>query len=173
MEGDIALLEVISSQSSPARRRVGLAAPLLGGDRGELLIRAATEAGMDVFFPILGRRGTAGAEAGALRDRWERIAWEASRWSGRAEAPEILTPRPLAQALVETRAWPARFYADPAGPRPGRPPARDSFIFVGPEGGWTPPEIASLAGLLPLRLSPYTLHVETVALLAVAALANA
>jgi len=54
-----------------------------------------------------------------------------------------------------------------AGSRVGRRP-RTAMVLIGPEGGWTPAEreAAERAGFVPLRLGPWTLRIETAAVVA-------
>lgn len=174
LDGGRALVDVLEAETVPAPRtgRVGLAAAVPKGSRADWMIEKAVEAGVEVFFPILARRGVATAEGAEKRARWERIAVESAKQCGRATLPELLEPRPLAQVLEETAGWPLRLLADPAGGPAGHLPAGDAVVFVGPEGGWAPEERALFSKFRPVRLGPYTLRVETAALLGVAALAN-
>ncbi|MCC6737600.1 MAG: 16S rRNA (uracil(1498)-N(3))-methyltransferase [Planctomycetia bacterium] len=175
LEGISARVEVVSCEraaagSGPGGARVGVAAAIPKGARADWLVEKAVEAGLDVFFPILARRGVATAEGAEKRARWERIAAGAAKQCGRATVPELMEPRPLADVLAATAAWPVRVVADPAGgPVPGA--AGDALAFVGPEGGWAPEERAALAALPGMRLGPHILRVETAAVLAAAALA--
>jgi 16S rRNA (uracil1498-N3)-methyltransferase len=160
-------LEVISVVARPAGARAGLAAAIPRGARGDWMIEKATEAGMDVFFPLLTERGVATAEGAAKRERWERIAAEASKQCGRPTLPELLEPRPLAQVVEETAAWPVRFLADVSGEAQPAPEG-DALVFVGPEGGWTAAERRLLGRIPAVRLGPHVLRIETAAVLGVA-----
>jgi 16S rRNA (uracil1498-N3)-methyltransferase len=176
MEAGVARVEVLAAESAPAGSgpggaRIGLAAAIPKGSRADWMVEKCVEAGLDVFFPILTRRGVATAEGASKRARWERIAAETAKQSGRATLPELLEPRPLAEVLELTAAWPLRLLADPDGKAaPGL--AGDALVFVGPEGGWAPEERELLKTLQQLRLGPHILRVETAAALGVAALAN-
>lgn len=176
LEGASARVEVLSTEreaggSGRGGARVGLAAAIPKGARADWMIEKCVEAGLDVFFPLLTKRGVATAEGTAKRARWDRIAGETAKQSGRATVPELLEPRPLAEVLALTAGWPLRLVADPAG---GAVPAGtgDAIVFVGPEGGWDPDERAALASLHALKLGPHVLRVETAAVLGVAALSG-
>jgi 16S rRNA (uracil1498-N3)-methyltransferase len=168
---DVLAVETLPRGSGPDGARVALAAAIPKGNRADWMIQKAVEVGLDAFFPILTRRGVATAEGAAKRARWERIAAEAAKQSGRAVLPELHEPRPLAEIAELTAGWPLRTVADADGGGLGRV-AGDAVVFVGPEGGWSAEERALLAGLVPLKLGPYTLRVETAAVLAVARLAG-
>lgn len=176
MDGARARVEIVSVEraaagSGPGGSRVGLAAAIPKGARADWMVEKCVEAGLDVFFPILTRRGVATAEGASKRARWDRIAAEACKQSGRASLPELMEPRDLREVLELTAAWPLRCVADPAGSAAPRC-AGDALAFVGPEGGWAPEERALLAPLPSLRLGPHVLRVETAAALGVAALAT-
>lgn len=177
LEGAIARVEVLSTErgaagSGPGGRKVGVAAAIPKGARADWMVEKAVEAGLDVLFPILTKRGVATAEGASKRARWDRIASEAAKQCGRATVPELMEPRPLAEVLALTAAWPIRVVADAGG---GAIPAGagDALVFVGPEGGWAPEERDLFAGLPTVRLGPHILRVETAAVLGAAALARA
>jgi 16S rRNA (uracil1498-N3)-methyltransferase len=176
LEGASARVEVLSTErapggSGPAGARVGLAAAIPKGARADWMVEKCVEAGLDVFFPILTKRGVATAEGEAKRARWDRIAAETAKQCGRSTLPDLLEPRPLADVLALTAGWPLRLVADPGGS--GAPSGvGDAIVFVGPEGGWSPEERASLAGLAALKLGPHILRVETAAVLGVSALSG-
>ncbi|MCE9584619.1 MAG: 16S rRNA (uracil(1498)-N(3))-methyltransferase [Planctomycetes bacterium] len=176
MEAGVARVEVISTESSPGGSgpggmRIGLAAAIPKGSRADWMVEKCVEAGLDVFFPILTRRGVATAEGESKRARWERIAAETAKQCGRATLPELLEPRPLAEVLELTSAWRFRAVADPGGSA-APSIAGDALVFVGPEGGWAPEEREMMKALPLLRLGPHVLRVETAAVLGVAALTN-
>ena len=176
LEGASARVEVLTTEqatagSGPGGTRVGLAAAIPKGARADWMVEKCVEAGLDVFFPILTKRGVATAEGEAKRARWGRIAAEAAKQCGRATVPEMLEPRPLVEVLDLTAGWSLRILADPGGSGvPGT--AGDALVFVGPEGGWAPEERVLLAAFSPVKLGPHILRVETAAVLGVAALAG-
>ena len=169
---EVLSVETAAGGSGPRGARVGLAAAIPKGNRADWMVQKAVEAGLDVFFPLLTRRGIATAEGTEKRARWERIAAEAAKQCGRATLPEFLDPRPLEAVLEATAAWPARVVADAGGRAPAGLPAGDAVVFVGPEGGWTPEERELLSVHPAIRLAPYVLRVETAAVLGVAVLAT-
>jgi 16S rRNA (uracil1498-N3)-methyltransferase len=145
------------------------------GDRFELVLQKGTELGITVFQPLLSRRTVAHAEA-SRRRRWQRIVCEAARQSRRPRLPllEPLGPldevlgkveEPLKLVLWEESARPLREVLPPV------PPAGVALL-VGPEGGFTAEEVASVtsAGFVPVHLGPRILRTETAGLAVAAVL---
>ena len=100
----------------------------------------------------LGRRA-GGPQLGRLR----RIAVEASMQSRRVWLPELAGPVPAVR-----RAWPWAVVAEPGG-RAART-ATIAVVAIGPEGGWSPAEVALAGGRS--SLGPNVLRVETAAVVA-------
>jgi 16S rRNA (uracil1498-N3)-methyltransferase len=147
------------------------AVALLRGDAFDLAVRMAAELGLEAVLPVItertvvrgpgrGRvRGAAGKE-----ERWRRTAREAAKQCGREAPLGVLRTRSLADAVEawsRDRSLPDDFPRGPArrgrvlvpgGPfRPedflgpgGEEPAPAVFL-IGPEGGFTPGEVARAA----------------------------
>jgi 16S rRNA (uracil1498-N3)-methyltransferase len=145
------------------------------GDRMDLIVQKTTELGVSRVVPVLAERGVVKPPPGRIC-RWQTIAQEAARQSGRADVPEIGKPVPLAAALAAS---------SPAGPRlvlweeeralsMRRALAEHAgferiTLLVGPEGGFSPAEIAAASsdGFRSVGLGRRVLRVETAALVAV------
>jgi len=171
-----AVLEELESQ--PALVEVNVCVALVKFERIELLVEKATELGAAriVLFPA--ERSEKGLERAAekRRQRWERIAREASEQSRRSRLPLIELAPALASVLSnEAR---ARVMLDEA---PGAPPllgvlprdvhASDRVsILAGPEGGWTERERAAIheAGWRSASLGHTILRTETAVIAALA-----
>lgn len=144
---------------------------LLGVLKGPTMddaIRMATEAGASVIHPLITARTIA---TGDRQDRWERIATEAARQSGRADVPRVHPPAKLSTGLARCAALPIRRVALPgAASLPGA--EADAAILIGPEGGLTREEVESALaqGFVPAGLGPWTLRAVTAAAIAVASL---
>jgi 16S rRNA (uracil1498-N3)-methyltransferase len=145
-------------------------------DKLDQVVREATELGATAVLPAIAERSVAHrAGAGAL-DRWRRIAIEAARQCGRGDVPTIAPPRPLVEVLAEAPAG-SRVLLDPHGESPLRAyivRAASAYTFaVGPEGGFSPAEIAVARqhGFVTARLGTFTLRTETVAAAVLGALA--
>ncbi len=144
------------------------------GDKLDTIVRQATELGVYAIRPVYTARSVPRErnDRGAARvARWERIAEEAARQSGRADLPVVLPPLPLDEALVTLSdhaslrlvAWESstRPLLDVAFDAPEAP----AVALAGPEGGLAADEVArcEAAGFVAVSLGPRVLRAETVA----------
>jgi 16S rRNA (uracil1498-N3)-methyltransferase len=155
---------------------------LLKADKMDLVVQKATELGVAAIWPVACERSIVKLEprrAEERVERWKKIAVEAARQSGRASVPEVLTPRPLAQALAEADARAPRLVFDEraesalAGALPAGGEPLDALVLAtGPEGGFTRAEIAEARerGFAVVGLGPRVLRAETAAIAALAVL---
>jgi len=178
---DALRLDVVRRWSVPRPElRIVLAQALLKGDRGELAVELATEAGIDAVLPWRAARSVARWDAGergakALL-RWRSSAREAAKQARRPWLPEVFEP-------VDTRALAGRVAAaaravvlhesatTPLADVP-LPAAGELVLVVGPEGGVDDAELAELAaaGAVPARLGPAVLRASTAGVVALGAL---
>jgi 16S rRNA (uracil1498-N3)-methyltransferase len=167
--------------AAPAARIV-LYATLIKFDRFEWIVEKATELGVSEIVPVEATRSERGLEraAGKRRERWRRIALEASQQSRRTHLPEIGEPVLLAEALRGS--GDCRFTLDEVGGVPllqALPAVRSAedtvAVLTGPEGGWTAEERASFqaAGWTPVSLGPLILRAETAVIAALAVVSQA
>lgn len=139
------------------------------GKRWQSLVEKCTELGVDRIIPLLSERSVVKGEGDA--DKWRRWAIEAAKQSRRSWIPEIDEPMRLAAALALSREVGAfLLLADPDGENPSsfRGMLGDVsriMVVVGPEGGFTDEELAKCReyGAKAIRLSPFTLRIETAA----------
>lgn len=165
--------ELLDRQTRPSESplRLTLAQGLPKGDKMEAIIRMATELGVSGIVPVLTERsvvrmGAAGA-AGRLA-RWQRVAREAAKQCGRAVLPEVSAVRPLAGWLGERDGGGLLLclWEDAGAPLAEQLPAgtvTQATVVVGPEGGLSASEVASLvaAGAIVAGLGPRVLRTET------------
>ena len=148
----------------------------------ESIIQKATELGVFRIVPLLSERVVAAQlESKALRnktDKWRLVAIEAIKQCGSAWLPQIkspVTPKqfharqekfelPLIASLQSDSHHP-REYFRAFYEKSGRMP-RSICIWVGPEGDFTPEEVASVtaSGALPVSLGHLVLRTETAAI---------
>ncbi|MBM7772553.1 16S rRNA (uracil1498-N3)-methyltransferase [Actinokineospora baliensis] len=165
---------------APPPLRVVLAQALVKGDRGELAVELATEAGVDAIVPWRASRSVAKWEDGPRGEkalaRWRSTAREAAKQARRPWTPAVSDPVGLpglldlargSAATLVLEAHLATRLADLALPESG-----DLVLVVGPEGGISPDELTALeqVGALPVRLGPAVLRTSTAAAVALGAL---
>lgn len=162
---------------------VTVAQALVKGDRGELAVELATEAGADAVLPWKAARCVArwddGPRGAKALDRWRSTAVAAAKQSRRAWLPEVGEPIGTARltercaglsggglALVLHEAASEGLAAMVS------PEVTEVLLVVGPEGGVTDEELAELtaAGARPVRLGPEVLRASTAAAVALGAL---
>jgi 16S rRNA (uracil1498-N3)-methyltransferase len=160
------------------RPRVVVAQALVKGDRGELAVELATEAGVDAIVPWRASRCVARWDEGprgvkALA-KWRATAREAAKQSRRAWVPEVAEPVGTAElaALAGKAAKAMVLHESAAGRLANLPTDGDLLLVVGPEGGISDEELAVLAdaGAVPVRLGPSVLRASTAAAVALGAI---
>jgi 16S rRNA (uracil1498-N3)-methyltransferase len=166
-------------ESAPAPRVV-LAQALLKGDRGELAVELATEAGVDAVLPWRAARCVARWEPGARGERalrrWQATAREAAKQSRRAWLPEVGEPVNTAalagRVAAVDRALVLHEHAVAGLASVKLPADGELLIVVGPEGGIDDAELDALtgAGAVAVRLGPTVLRASTAAAVTLGAL---
>jgi 16S rRNA (uracil1498-N3)-methyltransferase len=142
------------------------------GDKMEAIVRAATELGVARVRPALCERTIVRLEAGRWRERarrWQRVAREAAKQSGRAVIPEVEAPRPLGEWLAAGEPADLGLCLWEGGGAPLGGLLRDvaaprsALVVVGPEGGLAQAETdaARARGLTVVSLGPRILRSET------------
>lgn len=160
--------------------RVVVAQALVKGDRGELAVELATEAGADAVVPWRSARSIARWEEGPRGEkalaRWRATVRAAAKQARRPWFPEVTTPVDTAGLARIIEQSDAALVLDAGAGQSLREvtlPSRGELILVvGPEGGIAPEEIAELvdAGAIPVRLGPSVLRASTTAAVALGAL---
>ncbi|HKN99642.1 MAG TPA: 16S rRNA (uracil(1498)-N(3))-methyltransferase [Pseudonocardiaceae bacterium] len=160
--------------------RVVLAQALAKGNRGELAVELATEAGVDEILPWRAARCVTTWDTGPRGDRalgkWRATVREAAKQARRAWCPPVGapvdTPTLAERARAATLALVLHESADRRLGDVTMPTAGDLLLVVGPEGGITDDELATLgsAGAVAVRLGPTVLRTSTAAAVALGAL---
>lgn len=169
----IRLGEPLPAAESP--RRIVLLQGLAKGEKMDLVIRQAAELGVQRIVPVFTERSIPrfgkSREAGRMK-RWRSLVRAAAAQCRRAVLPEVAPVHDFDRALAlldGQRAvvpWEEEKERGLASllkqPLAGKEAA---FIFIGPEGGFSMREIASLtaAGAFTVHLGPRILRAETAA----------
>lgn len=162
---------IVALQVEDVRRQesvihLTIAAAVPKGDRADWMIEKLSELGCARFIPLATARSVVLPEGRNKRERWMRIATESAKQSRRAGVMQIDELTPLKDiepqnALYLSTEPTARSIANVAT-------TAGMTLLIGPEGGWTDPEIAffrenRIAGVM---LTDTILRVETAAIAA-------
>jgi 16S rRNA (uracil1498-N3)-methyltransferase len=194
----VSLLEPAPAAAEP-RVALTLAQAVLKGDKMDAVVRDATMMGVAALWPIVTERTVvplSAIEQGRAIERWQRVAVASAKQCGRAVVPRIVAPsrfdpsrfdpsiahdgasegtsvRPsLRLQLVEPAA--SRDDDAPVSSLPAAP-ADGALVAIGPEGGWSPEEVAQAreAGWRHWTLGGRTLRAESAPIAALAVLTYA
>ncbi len=197
LDADGGTLEIVRSlPDTEPRLRITLFQGLPKADKMEWIVQKATELGVDRIVPLRMARCVMRMDekdAEKKRERWQKIAREACKQSGRRLMPEVCLPvslpalPPLLKTLDLTVApWEDCSSAGPVGDNvnisvghPGLLTVRKTYpdisslgIVIGPEGGIEQEEMKTLTayGCLPVTLGRRILRTETAGLAALSAM---
>lgn len=117
---------------------------LTKGDKPEFAVQKLTELGVDRVVPLMSARSVvrwAPEKAARNVERWARVAREAAMQCRRVWLPEVAPVLSFGEAVA--------LCGGPEGiglAEPGNPPLglTKTCVFVGPEGGWSPEELAAV-----------------------------
>lgn len=147
---------VVEPAQAPAVT-VGFA--LTKASKPEWVVQKLTELGVDRIVAFPAERSVVhwdAAAAGRHVERWRAVARQAAMQSRRARLPEVVGVVAFADLVTGTTAL-----AEPGG---GPISLDHPTVLIGPEGGWSPAELA--CGLPHVDLGPTVLRAETAALAA-------
>jgi 16S rRNA (uracil1498-N3)-methyltransferase len=160
--------------------RVTVAQALAKGDRGELAVELATEAGVDAVLPWRAARSIArwddGPRGAKALARWRHTVRAAAKQARRARVPEVREPVDTRELATVAREADAAFVLEGTARQRlteiSLPSEGELLLVVGPEGGIGADELAALAeaGAVPVRLGPTVLRTSTAAAVALGAL---
>lgn len=168
----------VDEEIEPARPesplRITLAVALLKGEKFDLVVQKATELGVTTIIPLITRYADIKlrdeSDASKRVTRWQRIALEAAKQSGRTVVPTIENPTPFESVLSPSK--PCLLFSEKGGHglTQGDPDAVTAII--GSEGGWSDEELdqARAAGAQIVTLGGRILRAETAAITAAALL---
>lgn len=152
---------------------------LARGEKMDWILQKTTELGVAQVFPVTSERSEVRLDADRAGKRdahWRGVVAAACEQCGRARLPQLHAPTSLSAALAALPATSARFclepQADTAFATAGIERDQPVVVAIGPEGGWSPRDLAELdaAGFRGIRLGPRVLRTETAGVAALAAL---
>lgn len=165
------------ANGSESPLRITLLQGIARGEKMDWILQKATELGVAGIQPVVSERSEVRLDAPRAERRlahWREVVIAACEQSGRAVLPELAPPQPLAQAAGTAPGL--RLLLDPDAEQTlqllGAETVDACTLAIGPEGGWSPRDLATLRGegFRPLRFGPRVLRTETAALAAIAAL---
>jgi len=169
-------------QLPTANYQLSLFACVTKGSRWDWTIEKATELGVTRIVPVISERTIVRIpkdERASKRERWMRIAEDAARQSDAKWLPEIVEPVDFADSLAlvrETHCFVGALTNPPPKTigeelRTKDNGQRTKAIFVGPEGDFTPAELAALLEIAtPVSFGSTILRAETAAIYGVSVL---
>lgn len=184
-EGDHVVVSGHPEVWEAARPCLVLGQAVSKGRRAEDAVRVACELGVDRIVPVLAARtqhrpDRRGGEV--LVERWRAVAVGALEQSRGVRLPVIDDPVADLTSVAGDESKALRLIAVPGAP--ALPDALDGAaaerrtvpciaVLVGPEGGWTPEEVAATgeAGWVPVGLGPTILRTEHAGPVAIAVIA--
>ena len=149
------------------------------GEKFDWVIQKTTELGVSAIVPLLTNRVVSQLPRPHIArkvDRWERLAREACKQSGRATVPHLWPPTPLQTFLASCQSAELKLMLwECEDTRPLRTvlaastPVASVAVVVGPEGGLTAQEVAcgEAYGFLAVGLGRRILRTETAGIVAV------
>lgn len=165
--------------------KITLAPSLIRSNKMDLIIQKCTELGVFRIMPMRTEKSLVKldeAKSRVRRERWQRLAEEAAKQSGRVQVPRIDEVRDFASILKKARnfdlgiiLWEeegeVRSFKKTLTERLSS--SQNILFLIGPEGGFPAQEVAEAkkAGLLSVSLGPRILRAETAAIVAVAIVA--
>jgi 16S rRNA (uracil1498-N3)-methyltransferase len=181
-DDEIRLRKLHESETAPLRCRIVLGQAIPKGKNMDLIVQKAVEIGAAEIAPIISDRTVVqlDAETAAQKQgKWQQIAIEAAKQCGQNWLPYVQRPKKLPEffssleqsfdlRLIGSLQSDARqlktilqTYSSEHRDRP-----RSVLMLVGPEGDFTPAELALARryGCQPITLGPIILRVETAAI---------
>ena len=173
-EVTLKVLSAEESQSEPSVK-VHLYQAMPKGDKLELIIQKAVELGVDSITPVMTRRCVSKPDAKSMAkklERYNRIALEAAKQSGRGKIPQVKPLLELNEALDEMAetSCPILFYENATAPAKEviDQAGQEIAVLIGSEGGFDESEVvkAKEKGCQVLLLGKRILRCETAPLAA-------
>ena len=177
-QAEMEVLEVVRCPAEPSVK-VTVLCGLPKGDRTDYIIQKCVEAGAGEIVFFLSNRCVARPEAPEKKlERWQRIAEEAAKQSGRGIIPTVSWAGEFAEALNIANQKELKIFLYETGEREGldsvleaNKGAKSVALMTGPEGGFAPFEadLARIVGLHVCSMGERILRCETAPVVATTA----
>jgi 16S rRNA (uracil1498-N3)-methyltransferase len=182
-KNEIGLRKLHEAETPPLQCRIVLGQAIPKGKNMDLIVQKAVEIGAAEIAPIISDRTIVQIDsesAAQKQSKWQQIAIEAAKQCGQNWLPHVHAPRKLSELFPVTSDEPfdlqligslqpgaqhlKKVLANYSDERRSRP--RSALMLVGPEGDFTPAELALARrhGCQPITLGPIILRVETAAI---------
>lgn len=170
------ICDIISEKKSDTESEISITLyqGIPKGSKMELIIQKNTELGVTKIVPVSMKRCVSKLENQKAEEkkvqRWQKIAEEAAKQSGRGIIPEICMPQTLRQAAESMKESDLAFVPYECEEQNGLKPllksqsnAKTVSFLIGPEGGFDVSEIEILKeyGISPITLGKRILRTET------------
>ncbi len=179
LEDNLLVADVVGEQMQPSTPKLVLYQGISKGERMETVIRAATELGVFRIVPLMSARCIVqlkeSSRASSKVERWNRIARESVKQSGRCSIPEVSLPCNMQDAIDETAdrgaciicPWEEQYSGSIKAVLDAVKPC-EVALFIGPEGGFSASEADAVreAGGHLVSLGPAILRTETAGIVA-------
>src|SRR5436189_4158667 len=180
---EIALRKLHEAETPPLRCRIVLGQAIPKGKSMDLIVQKAVEIGASEIAPIISDRTIVQVDSESAKQKqskWQQIAIEAAKQCGQNWLPSVHAPRKLSDfvtvgteesfdlqligSLQPAAQHLKKVLANYSREHQHRP--RSVLMLVGPEGDFTPAELALARGhsYQPITLGPIILRVETAAI---------
>ncbi len=184
----VALRPLQRTHTDPLPYSITLAQALPKGSAMDLIVEKATELGARTIQPLFSDRSVvklSSTEANKKQERWRQISIEACKQCGNNWLPEIAPLKTVADFLrspvnydlkligsLQPDARPLRQLITESSSHYSPLTPSSTLLLIGPEGDFTPAELAAAktVGCAPLSLGPLILRSETAAIAALAML---
>ena len=165
---ELEIRDEIDAMRPESPLELALAVALLKGEKFDLVVQKGTELGVNQFVPLITRyadiRLRDEADGAKRVARWQRIALEAAKQSGRAVVPQVTMPVPFETVIRDNSCL---LFSE----RDGQSLDTDSKLqsvtaIIGSEGGWSDEELdqARTSGVPIVTLGGRILRAETAAI---------
>jgi 16S rRNA (uracil1498-N3)-methyltransferase len=175
-------VEAIRDARAVPTHAVSLLQALAKGDKLDRVVRDAVALGVGRIIFVVASRSVVRLKANesqARRQRWQRIATESARQSGRGNIPELVGPLSLEDGAARVEDCSLRLLLSPQAPTRlalllAGCAAQPVALCIGPEGGLTSAEAIGLSkrGFQAVRFGDFTLRTETAATAVLGALVD-